>query len=158
MSTNQIADPLTMAYLARKGVALQWRGFLRALVETLDANMEPDTRDALLRAVGARMAQLAPMPACGTLAELESRMNDVLAAADWGFVQLALDNQARALLLTHSAPPMVATHHDATGGWISAVLEGLYAAWLAAQPGAEGNVPLRRQPTAVGSVVLRFGR
>lgn len=154
----QIADPQAMAYLARKGVAMQWRGFLRALLETLDANMDPESRDALLRAVGGRIAQLSPMPACGTLGELESRMNDVLAAADWGFVQIALDNSSRALVLTHSAPPMVATHHDATGGWITAVLEGLYAAWLASQSGAEGNVPLRRQPAMAGSVVLRYGR
>jgi hypothetical protein len=158
MSRTQIVDPLAMVYLARKGVAVQWRGFLRALVETLDANMEPDSRDALLRAVGGRMAQLSPMPACGTLGELESRMNDVLAAADWGFVQVALDNQARVLLLTHNAAPIVTTHHDAAGAWVCAVLEGLYAGWLAAQPGAEGGVPLKRQPAAPGSVVLRYGQ
>jgi len=158
MSGTQIADPQALSYLARKGVSAQWRGFLRALLETLDANMEAESRDALLRAVGGRLAQLSPMPACASLAELESRMNDVLAAADWGFVQIALDNQARALLLTHHAAPVVTTHHDAAGLWISAVLEGLYAAWLATQPGAQGDVPLRREPLAAGQVTLRYGR
>lgn len=158
MSGMQNADPTTVAYLARKGVSAQWRGFLRALMETLDANMEPGSRDALLRAVGGRMAQLSPLPNCATLAELESRMNDVLATSDWGFVQVSLDTQSRALVLSHSVPPMVATHHDATGAWVGAVLEGLYAAWLSGQPGAEAGVPLRRQPATAGNVVFRFGR
>ena len=158
MSGTQLADPTTLSYLARRGVAVQWRGFLRALVETLDAHLDPASRDSLLRAVGGRMAALAPMPACGTLAELESRMNDVLAAADWGYVQLSLDANAKALVIHHSAAPLVSTHHDATGGWVGAVLEGLYAAWLATQPGAEGQVPVKRSPGSPGSVSLRYGR
>lgn len=158
MSGTQLADPTTLSYLARRGVAVQWRGFLRALVETLDAHLDPGSRDSLLRAVGGRMAALAPMPPCGTLAELESRMNDVLAAADWGYVQISLDANAKALMINHSAPPLVSTHHDATGGWVGAVLEGLYANWLAAQPGAEGGVAVKRQPGGGGSVTLRYGR
>ena len=158
MSGTQLADPTTLSYLARRGVAVQWRGFLRALVETLDAHLDPTSRDSLLRAVGGRMAALAPMPACATLAELESRMNDVLAAADWGYVQLSLDATAKALLINHAAAPLVSTHHDATGTWVTAVLEGLYGAWLAAQPGAEGQVPIRRLPASAGSVSLRYGR
>src|SRR5690348_8137548 len=66
----------SLSYLARRGVAAQWRGFLRALVETLDANLDAASRDALLRAVGARMAGLMPLPACGSLPELEARIND----------------------------------------------------------------------------------
>lgn len=158
MSGTQITDPTALSYLARRGVAVQWRGFLRALVETLDAHLDATSRDSLLRAVGSRMAALAPMPACGTLAELESRMNDVLAAADWGYVQLSLDATARALLIHHAAAPLVSTHHDATGAWVGAVLEGLYATWLASQPGAEGQVPLHRTPSSPGSVSLRYGR
>jgi hypothetical protein len=158
MSGTQLADPTTLSYLARRGVAAQWRGFLRALVETLDAHLDATSRDSLLRAVGGRMAALAPMPACATLAELESRMNDVLAAADWGYVQLSLDATAKALLIHHAAAPLVATHHDATGNWVAAVLEGLYGAWLATQPGAEGQVPIRRSPATPGSVSLRYGR
>lgn len=158
MSGTQLADPTTLSYLARRGVAAQWRGFLRAMVETLDANLDPASRDTLLRAVGGRMATLAPMPPCGTLAELESRMNDVLAAADWGYAQLLFDPQAKALVIVHIAAPLVSTHHDASGGWVGAVLEGLYAAWLANQPGAEGNIPLKRSPAQAGSVTLRYSR
>ena len=53
-----------LSYLARRGVAAQWRGFLRALVETLDANLDPGSRDSLMRAVGGRFAALMPLPPC----------------------------------------------------------------------------------------------
>ena len=46
-----VAESPSLSYLARRGVAAQWRGFLRALVETLDANLDAASRDALLRAV-----------------------------------------------------------------------------------------------------------
>ena len=46
MSGTQLADPTTLSYIARRGVAVQWRGFLRALVETLDAHLDPTSRDS----------------------------------------------------------------------------------------------------------------
>jgi hypothetical protein len=152
------AEPTALTYLARRGVAAQWRVFLRALVETLDANLDAASRDALLRAVGARFGALAPLPPCGGLAELEARMNEVLAAADWGWVEIALDPGDRTLVLMHCAAPAVATGADPTGGWIGAVLEGLYGAWLAAQPGAEANLVPRRVGAIGGTMTLRYGR
>ena len=44
------------------------------------------------------------------------------------------------------------------GGWIGAVLEGLYAAWMAAQPGADTNLVARRTAVLPGQVSLRYGR
>jgi len=152
------AEPNALTYLARRGVAAQWRGFLRALVETLDANLDAASRDALLRAVGARFAALSPLPPCGGLAELEARMNEVLAAADWGWAEIALDPNDRSLVLTHCAAPAVATGADPSGGWIGAVLEGLYGNWLAAQPGAEPGLVPRRVGTSPGAITLRYGR
>lgn len=152
------AEPTALTYLARRGVAAQWRGFLRALVETLDANLDAASRDALLRAVGNRLGGLLPLPACGGLAELEARMNEAVAATDWGWVEIALDPNDRALVLTHCAAPAVATGADPTGGWIGAVLEGLYGTWLAAQPGAEASLSPRRLSAAAGSITLRYGR
>lgn len=152
------AEPTALSYLARRGVAAQWRIFLRALVETLDANLDAASRDALLRAVGARFGALAPLPPCAGLAELEARMNEVLAAADWGWVEIALDPGDRTLVLMHCAAPAVATGADPIGGWIAAVLEGLYGTWLAAQPGAEPNLMPRRVGAAGGSITLRYGR
>ncbi|RVT96927.1 hypothetical protein EOD42_11025 [Rhodovarius crocodyli] len=158
MSGQQIMDPSAISYMARRGVAPQWRGFLRALVETLDTHLDAAGRDALLRAVGGRMAQLAAIPACGTLAELETRINDVLAAADWGYAQISLDAQAKAMFIAHHAAPAVSTYHDAQGAWVGAVLEGLYAGWLATQPGAEGGVSVKVQPGGGGAITLRYGK
>lgn len=152
------AEPAAIAYLARRSVAPQWRGFLHALMEALDQQMDPPAREGFLRTVGYRMGLLAPLPGCATLGELETRMNDALAAAEWGYVELALDTQDRALLLTHSAPPVLATAADPEGEWVGAVLEGLHATWLASQPGAEASLAPRRVSSGLGTVVLRYGR
>jgi hypothetical protein len=153
-----LADPRTVAYLARRGVAQQWRGFLRALLETLDAHLDAGSRDSLLRAVGARMAAFAPLPHCASLGELEARMNDALAAADWGYCSLSLDVNGKALIVTHAAAPAIGTQGDPAGGWIAAVLEGLYGAWFATQPGAEASVPVTRAGTSPAGVTLRYAR
>ncbi len=152
------AEPNALLYLARRSVAAQWRGFLRALVETLDANLDAASRDALLRAVGTRFAALTPLPACAGLAELEARVNEALAAADWGWAEIALDPNDRALVVTHCAAPVVATGADPSGGWIGAVLEGLYGTWFGSQPGAEPSLVPRRTDSKPGMIVLRYGR
>jgi hypothetical protein len=153
-----VPDSHSLAYLARRGVAAQWRGFLRALIETLDANLDAASRDALLRAVGMRLAGLMPLPACDSLPELEARINEALAACDWGWVEIALDPQDRSLVLTHSAAPSVAAGAEANGAWIAAVLEGLHGAWLGSQPGADSGLAPRRIAATAAGVTLRYGR
>lgn len=152
------AEPTALTYLSRRSVGAQWRVFLRALVETLDANLDAASRDELLRAVGARFGALSPLPPCGGLAELEGRINEALAAVDWGWAEIALDPNERVLVVTHCAAPAVATGADPSGGWIGAVLEGLYGTWLAAQPGAEASLLPRRIGTTAGMITLRYGR
>jgi hypothetical protein len=153
-----VADSPALTYLARRGVSAQWRGFLRALVETLDANLDTTSRDALLRAVGARLGGLLPLPPCASLAELEARMSEALASCDWGWVEVSLDPQDRSLVLTHCAAPSVATGAESGGAWIAAVLEGLYGAWLGAQPGADPGLAPRRVSVTPAAVTLRYGR
>jgi hypothetical protein len=147
-----------VAYLARRGVSAQWRGFLRALLETLDANLDPASRDALLRAVGGRLGALTPLPACDSLSALEAQMNEALAVSDWGWVEVALDPQDRALVLTHCAAPAIAAGAEANGDWIAAVLEGLYGNWLGGQPGADRSLAPRRVGATAGTITLRYGR
>lgn len=151
------AESMT-AYLARRGVAPQWRGFLRGLVETLDTHLDAESRNALMRAVGGRIAAAAPLPHCATLLELETRINDVLASMEWGFVELALEPATRSLRLTHRAAPAVAVATDADGAWITAVLEGLYGAWLAEQPGANPGIALRVTRVVPGEAVLTYAK
>jgi hypothetical protein len=152
-------DPAALAYLARRDVSMQWRGFLRALLETLDVHLDRQSRDALLRAVGERLAAAMPLAPAETLAVLEVRMNEALAAAAWGHVRLHLDPQDRALHFAHSAAPCISTRDDEAGAWLGSVLEGLYATWLSAQPGGgeAGLARLRLVRLEPGLATLRFG-
>lgn len=152
-------DQAALAYLARRDVSPQWRGFLRALVETLDTSLERNTRNGLLRAVGGRLAQALPLSPAATLEELEARMNAALAELSWGYVSVALDEADRSLRLLHRAAPVVGAAGDEAGGWFGTVLEGLYAAWLTAQQGggAEGGPQLRLVQSEPGLVQLRYG-
>lgn len=155
---DQITDPDALTYIARRGVAPQWRLFLRAMMETLETHLDHGAREGLLRMVGARMAALMPLPACATLGELEARMNDTLAAADWGYVRLSFDQTSHTVMLRHIAAPLVGTHADLTGSWLGCVLEGLYGAWFNGQPGAEPGIHVRRLGGDGGAILLRYGR
>ncbi|MXP62254.1 hypothetical protein E0493_02675 [Roseomonas sp. M0104] len=152
------ADQAALAYLARRDVSMQWRGFLRALLETLGARVDEASRSVLLRSVGAQMAAGMPLQPASTLAELEGRMNDALGAIGWGYVGVALDETDRSLRLTHHAAPAVGATGDEAGRWIAMVLEGLHGAWLGAQQGGgEGGASLRAVRCDPGLVVLRYG-
>jgi hypothetical protein len=151
-------EPVTAAYLARRGVSPQWRSFMRALVETLDGHLDAEGRASLMRAVGSRMADASPLPHCDTLSELEGRINDALSAAEWGYAELAIDTGARRLIVTHHAAPAVAAGDDADGRWIAPVLEGLYGTWLAAQPGAAPDLKPVIASYAPGNATLHYGR
>ncbi|NKC30967.1 cellulose biosynthesis protein BcsD [Falsiroseomonas selenitidurans] len=158
MTQAERTEPATAAYLARRGVSGQWRSFVRALVETLDEHLDQDGRAALMRAIGRRMAEAMPLPHCDTLKGLEGHMNDALGAAEWGYCQLAVDIERQCLLVTHAAAPAVGAGQDAEGGWVAAVLEGLYAGWLSQQPGASAElVPVIATYTA-GEARLDYGR
>ncbi|MDB5414934.1 MAG: cellulose synthase operon protein [Rubritepida sp.] len=153
-----MTDQNTLAYFARRGVAAQWRIFLRSLIETLEGHLDLTGREGMLRMVGARMAALMPLPACATMSELESRINDVLASVDWGYVQLSLDMNRKVVVLRHMAAPLVGTHSDLAGAWVGSVLEGLYGGWLGSQPGAEPGVNVRRWGPDGAALLLRYAR
>ena len=142
---------------ARPGEGPDWEGFLRALLDTLDAHMPAEERAVLLRAIGAQIAALSPIPPEDTLAGLEARMNERLAGPRWGSVSIALDSDGPALVLTHAAPPVIPTAKDEAGGWIAPVLEGLHAGWIAAQPGAAPEVETHLVSAEGGRMVLRYG-
>lgn len=134
-----------------------WETFVRALIETLDAHMPPGERALLLRAIGARIAALSPLPAEATLSGLEARMNERLAEPRWGSVALSLDPEGPALVLRHERLPVLPTPGVGEGGWILPVLEGLHGGWIAAQPGAEPAVLARLVSHDRGGAVLRYG-
>lgn len=134
-----------------------WDEFLRALIDTLDAHMQPEERAVLLRAVGGQIAARAPIPPEQTLSGLEARINERLAGQRWGVVSIALDSDGPALVLTHDALPVLPTTADSEGRWLGSVLEGLHGGWIAGQPGAEPEVPAQLVRNGGGSAVLRYG-
>ncbi len=135
----------------------EFRLFLRALAEEIDSLAAPGERDDLLRGVGARMAKLMPVPPVESLAALELEMNDVLAGVGWGQTRLDLDEAERLVTITHTGLPRTGSLGDPPGTWLSAVLEGLYSAWMAQQPGSTATLAARR--TSLGDVItLQFGR
>ncbi len=139
------------------GAGPDWTLLLLALLDTLEEHMAPEERDLLLRAIGGRIAALAPIPPEDTLSGLEARINERLAAPGWGSVSVSLDSGGPALVLTHEASPVVSTARDAAGLWLGPVLEGMHGGWIAAQPGAEAEVPARIVEAAEGRIVLRYG-
>ncbi len=152
------AEGLPAAYLARRNIAPQWRAFLRALAETLDEKLDAQARTALMRAIGQRMAQAMPLPRCDTLAALEIRINDALATIDWGYCTLSLEPGAGRLVVRHTAAPAIAASGDPVGRWVGAVLEGLYGAWFAGQPGADASLQPVLASFVPGAATLHYGR
>lgn len=134
-----------------------WGFFTRALLDTLEAHMQPGERAVLLRAIGMRIAALSPIPPEETLSGLEARMNERLAEPRWGVVSISLDSKGPALVLTHDGLPVLPTGADAAGGWIVPVLEGLHGGWIAAQPGAEAQVQPQVVSSGEGTATLRYG-
>lgn len=136
-----------------------WRPFLRALADEVDHLAGPGERDDMLRSVGRRMARMLPLPAVNTLAALETEMNDALDNLGWGAVALNLDEADRSLFITHAGLPRIGSLGTPGGQWLSAILEGLYEAWFAQQPGSQPALSALRVPTGDGSAVtLRFGK
>ncbi len=135
--------------------------FLRALAAEIDGQAGAAGRDALLRAVGRRMAALAalaPLAPGASLEALEAEMNSALEAMGWGQVRLILLEAERALVFTHAGLPRTGGLGEPPGAWLGAALEGLYEAWMATQPGAEAGMAARRTPGGTGEVVVRYAR
>lgn len=156
-ATGSIREEAKRLMTAKADFRPNWEVFLRALLDTLDAHMPPEERAVLLRAIGAQIAALSPIPPEETLSGLEARINERLAEPRWGTVSIALDSSGPALVLTHEAPPVLDTAQDSTGGWIGPVLEGLHAGWIAAQPGAEPEVQAQLVSSESDRFVLRYG-
>ncbi|MBB3897042.1 hypothetical protein GGQ83_000468 [Roseococcus suduntuyensis] len=154
----QMADQGALSYLARRGVSPQWRGFVRALMGIAQAHLPGEARQTFLRALGEGMAREMTLPPCDSLSALEAAMNAALAEAEWGYVEVSLDEAQAAMVLRHAAAPLVSLPEDPAGAWIIPVLEGLYQAWLDAQPGAVEGVPVRQAAHEGALVVLRYAQ
>lgn len=144
---------------ALESAPVQWRLFLRALAEEVDGMAGAAGRDALLRAIGARMARLAPLPEVSTLEALEIEVNDALADLGWGEARLEMDDASHSLRIHHARLPRIGSLSGSQGPWLTALLEGLYETWLGQQPQADTTLTARRSETGPdGTVALTYGR
>ena len=149
---------------ARRGdsmarAAIDWRPFLRALAEELDAVAGVAGRDALLHGVGRQLALQHPLPPQSSAPALALEMNEILENFGWGRVRINYSVAETCLVLTHFGLPRVGGRGEPPGTWLAAVLEGLYQGWLAQQPGADATLVTRRAPaTEPDTVVIRYGK
>jgi hypothetical protein len=110
--------------------------FLHALASEFDEQAGAPARDALLRAVGQRMAARVTPPPCQTVDALEIEINDLLARLGWGHMSLEVLRNEHAVKITHHNLPRLGALGDVPGQWLAATLEGLYETWFSQQPGA----------------------
>lgn len=158
MDSVQEMQPPT-ARQTGSGAPVQWRWFLRAMMDEIDASADAESRDGMLRGIGARMAQMLPLPQASSIETLQMEMNDTLEAIGWGLVQLDLNEADRCLVLTHRGLPRIGAAGDPPGTWLAPLLEGLYETWMAQQPGADASLTAMIQPgSEPGLVVLRYAR
>ena len=137
----------------------QWRMFLRALADEVDALTSAAERDDMLRAIGRRMARSMPIAPVASLDTLQVEINDTLETIGWGSARLELNANERALMIHHADLPRIGSLGTPPGSWLAAVLEGLYETWLATQPGSDPNLTIRREPGGTARMItLRFGR
>lgn len=114
-------------YYTRQQPSVQWRGFLTALAEEFETQLETAQLRQLMARIGVRFAGTYPAGECATLDDLASFLNRIWSALDWGFVQLnELDDY---LSIEHFCAPLTAFGERAAA-WASAFLEGAYQHWL----------------------------
>jgi hypothetical protein len=140
------------------GPSVDWTIFLRAMADAIDGLGGPVARDVWLRGVGERMGAMRPITPVPNMESLAMELNDVLAAMGWGQVGFQLNEQDRSLLITHTNLPRVGAAGDPPGTWLSALLEGLYRAWMSQLPGADPSLVAQRLRVTPQTVLLRYGR
>ena len=114
-------------YYTRHQTSVQWHGFLTALAEEFETQIDTSQLRVLMSRIGARFAAKHPAGECTTLDDLAAFLNSIWSGLDWGFVRLAERDDY--LSIEHSCAPLAAFGERAAP-WVSAFLEGAYQHWL----------------------------
>ncbi|MEX3975748.1 cellulose biosynthesis protein BcsD [Paraburkholderia caribensis] len=114
-------------YYTRHQTSVQWRGFLTALAEEFETQIDTSQLRVLMSRIGARFAAKHPAGECTTLDDLAAFLNSIWSGLDWGFVRLVERDDY--LSIEHSCAPLAAFGERAAP-WVSAFLEGAYQHWL----------------------------
>jgi hypothetical protein len=114
-------------YYTRQQTSMQWRGFLTALAQEFETQLETSQLRQLMERIGVRFAASHPAVACTTLDDLASFFNATWSSLDWGFVHLIERDDY--LAIRHFCAPLAAFGEKAAV-WAPAFLEGAYRHWL----------------------------
>ena len=147
-------ESAVVEYFAELQCSRQWKGFLRVLAEEFSQQLSEADLQALMRRLGARLAQANPLPACQTLDELQLAMGRVWVSQDWGWVALA--EMQGSLRISHFCAPLFNALGPASSGWAPAFLEGVYQTWFEQSHAAGLLVRHVTGPDAAGSIELRL--
>jgi hypothetical protein len=137
-------------YYTRHQPSAQWSGFLTALAEEFETQLDTAQLRILMARIGARFAARYPSGECATLDDLAAFLNAIWSQLDWGVVRLAERDDY--LSIEHSCAPLAA-FGERGSPWASAFLEGAYQHWLH-ELGA-GSLALQEHQSA-NSLTIEF--
>ena len=129
-----MVSPKKIDYRIQRQSARQWRSLLAATAHGLCKQFEFKNARPVMHMIGMQFGSQTSLPACETLADLQSAMCSVWQDMDWGWVELEENGGVLRII-----------HHGSTNGnlmsssfgmetpiWVTAFLEGTYQKWLAA--------------------------
>ena len=118
-----------LAYFSKQQCSSQWGAFLTAFGTEVGQKAPISEMRALMLRLGISMAKNIPQPSGNTLNELESSINKIWFAMDWGWIEL--NEKESGLFIQHYAVPLHDSFGAAALAWSPAILEGIYSHWFA---------------------------
>ena len=149
-------SPEAASHLVSQQCSRQWRSFLRALADEFASALPPADLRALMQRMGLRFAQMQSLSRLSTLDDLQSAMNTLWQAQDWGHVSLS--QEADELVIRHTCTPLAAAFGVEQQAWICGFLEGVYQQWFDDQGAGGLIVTQRTELDAWGSVEFKLAR
>ena len=131
----------SLEYFRARQFTGQWRLFMTALVEELNANAGSEEMLAFFGHLGGKIAADLPIDEQDTLEGLEAAINRRWNQLDWGWCQFSSESDM--IVIVHDAwPRLEGTIKNTWAAALSAMLAGAYGAWLRAQ-GGDGAVDVQ---------------
>jgi len=134
MDTSSSNQAQNVAYYRNRQCHLQWRDFLSVLLDELDSNVGSSEVQAFFNALGLKLAKRFAVMEHETLETFEAAANKIWYDLDWGWCQFSAKPDA--IKIVHSAWPNPDEGKQSL--WpvaFSALLQGIYTAWLNSQGG-----------------------
>ena len=154
--TSSTANPLLLSYFQQQQTPPGWFDLLSVMIDGMVDNVGEAESQPFLRQMGESLALRFPLPASGTVGELEANINAHLSAFNWGFIDI--DASDDGMSFRHQGLPVSRDENQRTR-WcyaFCAILEGLYSRWLLGQGGKSFIVFSRERLYSVSDVVFRY--